>query len=249
MTTAHRPTWYPAIGGENQGGNKQYMPTAARSAKDIAGFTKMKFRNDATTDEENMKAELEAKERKHLNKRPRDDAAAIEDDTEERASKKLKLDAEDRDERSGEPAKPKAKQNKKAINPDADDSDDSDDDDSDEEEKDSNDSDSDDSDDDDDDDEAELLRELERIRKEREEESRRKEAEREQEEQDTINREAMAANPLLGGAPSSFNIKKKWFEDTVFKNQAKKEVKHKKRFINDTLRNDFHRKFLDKYIK
>lgn len=28
-----------------------------------------------------MKAELEAKERKHLNKRPRDDAAAIEDDT------------------------------------------------------------------------------------------------------------------------------------------------------------------------
>lgn len=69
-------------------------------------------------------------------------------------------------------------------------------------------SDSDDSDDDDDD-EAELLRELERIRKEREEEQRRKEAEREQEEQDTINREAMAANPLLGGAPSSFNIKKK----------------------------------------
>lgn len=69
-------------------------------------------------------------------------------------------------------------------------------------------SDSDDSDDDDDDDEAELLRELERIRKEREEDQRRKEAEREREEQDTINREAMAANPLLG-APTSFNIKKK----------------------------------------
>jgi len=44
MTTAHRPTWYPAIGGENQGGNKQYMPTASRSAKDIPGFTKMKYR-------------------------------------------------------------------------------------------------------------------------------------------------------------------------------------------------------------
>jgi protein CWC15 len=248
MTTAHRPTWYPAIGGENQGGNKQYMPSAARSAKDIAGFTQMKYRNDVSTDEENMKAELEAKERKHLNKRPREESAAIEDDTEERASKKLKLDAEStEDKEENEPAKLKVKQNKKASNPDADDSDDSDDD-SDEEEKDSNDSDSDDSDDDDDDDEAELLRELERIRKEREEDQRRKEAEREREEQDTINREAMAANPLLG-APTSFNIKKKWFEDTVFKNQAKKEVKHKKRFINDTLRNDFHRKFLDKYIK
>lgn len=39
------------------------------------------LRNDVSTDEENMKAELEAKERKHLNKRPREESAAIEDDT------------------------------------------------------------------------------------------------------------------------------------------------------------------------
>jgi hypothetical protein len=97
------------------------------------------LRNDVSTDEENMKAELEAKERKHLNKRPREESAAIEDDTEERASKKLKLDAEStEDKEENEPAKLKVKQNKKASNPDADDSDDSDDD-SDEEEKDSND--------------------------------------------------------------------------------------------------------------
>jgi hypothetical protein len=59
--------------------------------------------------------------------------------TEERASKKLKLDAEStEDKEENEPAKFKVKQNKKVSNPDADDSDDSDDD-SDEEEKDSND--------------------------------------------------------------------------------------------------------------
>lgn len=38
-------------------------------------------RNDVSTAEEDMKAELEAKERKHLNKRPREESAAIEDDT------------------------------------------------------------------------------------------------------------------------------------------------------------------------
>jgi hypothetical protein len=35
----------------------------------------------------------------------------------------------------------------------------------------------------------------------------------------------------------------------VFKNQARGETKTPKRFINDTIRNDFHRKFLHKYMK
>jgi len=35
----------------------------------------------------------------------------------------------------------------------------------------------------------------------------------------------------------------------VFKNQSRDEPKYEKRFINDTTRNDFHRKFLDKYVR
>merc|ERR1712228_158318 len=46
----------------------------------------------------------------------------------------------------------------------------------------------------------------------------------------------------------SFNLKRSWTEDTVFKNQGN-EPKKKKRFINDTIRSDFHRKFMHRYIK
>lgn len=41
----------------------------------------------------------------------------------------------------------------------------------------------------------------------------------------------------------------RWDDDVVFKNQARGELKPAKRFINDTIRNDFHRKFLNKYMK
>ena len=41
----------------------------------------------------------------------------------------------------------------------------------------------------------------------------------------------------------------RWDDDVVFKNQARGETKTPKRFINDTIRNDFHRKFLQKYMK
>lgn len=41
----------------------------------------------------------------------------------------------------------------------------------------------------------------------------------------------------------------RWDDDVVFKNQARGEAKTPKRFINDTIRNDFHRKFLQKYMK
>ena len=58
--------------------------------------------------------------------------------------------------------------------------------------------------------------------------------------------EIMKGNPLMDG--SAYSLEKRWYEDTVFKNQAKTEPKDKKRFINDTVRSDFHKKFLSKYI-
>ena len=54
-------------------------------------------------------------------------------------------------------------------------------------------------------------------------------------------------NPLLNN--TDYSLKKKWYEDTVFKNQANNEQKTKKRFINDTVRSDFHRKFLSKTVQ
>ena len=66
----------------------------------------------------------------------------------------------------------------------------------------------------------------------------------------------LTSNPLLnqpgggggGGGGGDFTLKKKWYEDTVFRHQARGEPERKKRFINDTTRNDFHRKFLYKFI-
>ncbi|PPS16910.1 hypothetical protein GOBAR_AA03663 [Gossypium barbadense] len=42
---------------------------------------------------------------------------------------------------------------------------------------------------------------------------------------------------------------RQWDDDVVFKNQVRGETKPQKCFIKDTIRNDFHRKFLLKYIK
>jgi len=44
MTTAHRPTWAPARGGEEQGGMRMFVPSKQISAKNQAAHTKLKFR-------------------------------------------------------------------------------------------------------------------------------------------------------------------------------------------------------------
>lgn len=74
MTTAHRPTWAPAKGHEEEGSNRLYFKSAARSAKDIAGFTKLKMRQvgQSTQGElsaRDLRAELEAKEKTHFDKK------------------------------------------------------------------------------------------------------------------------------------------------------------------------------------
>ena len=49
--------------------------------------------------------------------------------------------------------------------------------------------------------------------------------------------------------PEEFSLKKKWYEESLFKNQSRKETKPKKRFINDSVHSDFHYRFLDKAIQ
>ena len=106
---------------------------------------------------------------------------------------------------------------------------------------------------DDDDDEAELLAELARIKKERAQEALKKEEEKKIEGEKIRTENILTGNPLLQRSetgPSDFKVKRRWDDDVVFKNCAKdEEDKKNKGFVNDTLRSEFHKKFLSKYIK
>ncbi|OMH86411.1 Protein CWC15-like protein [Zancudomyces culisetae] len=94
-----------------------------------------------------------------------------------------------------------------------------------------------------------LMRELEKIKKERERERKKRELEEEEEELSKRNDEYLTENPLLN-EDMDFEVKRRWDDDVVFKNQARGvDLNPKKRFINDMLRSDFHKKFMSRYIQ
>ena len=231
MTTAARPTWAPAKGGHEQGGTRIFGPSQKFSSRDLAAHTTLKTRKEGQdTHEElrkrNLREELEEREHRHFSSKDR----GYVDDRDRRkgaSTGSLYLEGTKRD----------VEDKLAPRNIDADDSD--------VDVK----SDSDESDDDDDgeDDTAALLAELERIRNERAEEKKRKDRQKQEEELKVKEAELIRGNPLLNA--TSFNVKRRWDDDVVFKNQTRGETKAPKRFINDTIRNDFHRKFLQKYMK
>lgn len=227
MTTAARPTWAPAKGGNEQGGTRIFGPSQKYSSRDIASHTTLKPRREGqdTQDEvqkRNLKEELEERERRHFSSR--DDRR---DRRREPGSGHLQLEGARRD----------IEERIVPRNLDADDSD-----------VDVKSDDGSDDDDDDEDDTEALLAELERIKKERAEEKRLKELQEKEEELKVKEAEVIRGNPLINNA-TSFNVKRRWDDDVVFKNQTRGETKATKRFINDTIRSDFHRKFLHKYMK
>ncbi|KAG2272117.1 hypothetical protein Bca52824_066672 [Brassica carinata] len=226
MTTAARPTWAPAKGGNEQGGARIFGASQKYSSRDVAAHTTLKPRREGQhTQEEvekkNLRDELEERERRHFSSKDK----SYTDDRDRRRGNQLLLEGSKRD--------PEDRIVPRSV--DADDSDvdlKSDDDDSDDE-----------SDDDDEDDTEALMAELDQIKKERVEERLRKEKQQQMEELNAKEEELLKGNPLLNNAPTS------WDDDVVFKNQARGEMKAPKRFINDTIRNDFHRKFLHRYMK
>ncbi|KAL0080198.1 Pre-mRNA-splicing factor Cwf15/Cwc15 [Phycomyces blakesleeanus] len=237
MTTAARPTFDPARGKDNKAPSFQY------GNRDLASHTKLKFRQpgqggaDEIGDREALKYELFQAEREYYETKEKDGPASMggrligsnqdEEDPESRRQR-LILEAE------------------KAAALDKDDDDGGTDSDS------SSDDDDDDDDDDDEDNTAELMETLQRIRKERAEEKERQEREKLEAEDAQKEEEAMTGNPLLhiGNEKRDFSVKRRWDDDVIFKNQARGvEEKQKKRFINDMLRSDFHRRFLTKYIR
>jgi protein CWC15 len=100
------------------------------------------------------------------------------------------------------------------------------------------------------DDTQELLAELNRIKRERAQEEARKEAERKIQEERIRMENILSGNPLLNSSKTDFKVKRRWDDDVVFKNCARNEPQSKEKpFINDTLRSEFHKKFMEKYIK
>lgn len=92
---------------------------------------------------------------------------------------------------------------------------------------------------DDEDEAAELMRELEKIKKERQAQKEKEEQERAAEEQEQREVDIARGNPLLN--PQDFNMKRRWDDDVVFKNQARgTEKKDGKEFVNVSLMEGCH---------
>lgn len=217
MTTAARPTFEPARGGQGRGEKDLSAISRQYSSRDLPGHTKLKFREhgQGTVDENrsrDFRKELEDREGKGTSSRPR----ALEPH-----SKRLKLDQVP------------------AASLDADDP-------LDDEDSDASDS---------DDDTEALLAELNKIKRERAVDQTKKEIERKQEEERIRMENILSGNPLLthyssGSSKSDMKVKRRWDDDVVFKNCARSEPEKKGNvFINDSLRSDFHRKFMEKYVK
>ena len=109
-----------------------------------------------------------------------------------------------------------------------------------------------DSDDDDEDETAELMAELARIKAERAAEKAEAEAEKEAEDERIRMDNIMHGNPLLNQDTKNtdFKVGRRWDDDVVFKNCARgeKDKATEKTFINDAIRGNFHKKFMERYI-
>eukprot|EP00980_Cylindrotheca_fusiformis_P008521 scaffold1807_cov140-Cylindrotheca_fusiformis.AAC.13 len=249
MTTAHRPTWKAAVGQGNEGGwSAGGASSSAKSVKDMAAHTKLKIRTGPQVvdrkkalRESLLKLEAAEKKASKIGRR------AIDPEVEEEGRLKLlKQTAEVDDEAirkkyDDEDAGGGEDDDSGGGWSDVDEDDDLDASDSEEEE----------SSDEDEDDEAALQAELAKIRAEREEKKRKEQEEVAAHEESKLEEAAVLGNPLLAGddPESNARLKRKWNDDVVFRNQAKSEPEIKKRFINDTVRNDFHKRFLNKFIR
>ncbi|KAF4320412.1 hypothetical protein BBO99_00005767 [Phytophthora kernoviae] len=239
MTTAHRPTWHAAVGQANEGGWQAGGQLSDQvSARDLPGHKHLKMRQvgQGTANEVellDLRTELERKEETYeVEKGRKKDTAQEKLRRLEKNKKILLLGDVETDARESQLKNVASKYDDADDGGDSDGSSESD------------------SDSDDEDEEAELMRELEKIKQEREEERLRKEEEERKVAEQQSREEVLQGNPLTQQQTAgSAKMKRRWNDDVVFKNQSRNEPEVKKRFINDTIRNDFHRRFLNKYIQ
>ncbi|KAF2180826.1 Cwf15/Cwc15 cell cycle control protein [Zopfia rhizophila CBS 207.26] len=236
MTTAHRPTFDPARGKEAQRGPAYHQRL-------LPAHTFLKHRQPgqggaADKNERDLRAELLAAEAAYIAKK---NGTAIPDESATEvtpSAPKRPLDTIQSEDASDDEEAALKKQRLEVLEKyreiDADDSSES--------------SESSDDEDDEEDETAALMRELEKIKRERAEAKAKEEAEQAAQEQEQREFDIARGNPLLN--PKDFNMKRRWDDDVVFKNQARgTEDKKKKEFINDMLRSDFHKKFMNKYVR
>lgn len=234
MTTAARPTFEPARGGS--GRNEKDLSAISRqySSRDLPGHTKLKYRLVPQPNTYVHDCNAKTYFREH--------GQGTIEETRSRDFRK-ELEEREREKRSGTRPSEHSKRLKidqvPAASLDADDP-----------------LDEDDSDSSDDDESTEaLLAELNKIKKERAMEMAKKEIERRQEEERIRMENILSGNPLLthysaGSNKAEHKVKRRWDDDVVFKNCAKSEPEKKTNvFINDSLRSDFHKKFMEKYVK
>ncbi|KAL1964984.1 hypothetical protein VTN77DRAFT_6184 [Rasamsonia byssochlamydoides] len=234
MTTAHRPTFDPAQGKEAPRGPAYHQRL-------LPAYMHLKVRQPGQGGEEetrkrDLRAELLAAEAAHFAKTKgvKEEATAAEKvPAPKRQLEAPTPDGGGPDEEDLEAKRRRILEETRDIDADsiASDSDSSEEDSEDEE-----------------DEAAELMRELEKIKKERQAQKEKEERERAAKEQEQREYEIARGNPLLN--PQDFNIKRRWDDDVVFKNQARgTEEKKSKEFVNDLLRSDFHKKFMAKYVR
>lgn len=236
MTTAHRPTFDPARGKSSQ------AQGSIRHARALPSHETIKYRQEGQGGDADKKRELERelfeKEQEHLKKVKRiegdrnngqEDFRKYREQVNNAQNVEKELSVEEIEERRRKILQ-EIESNSEEENRSEQNSDNSDE--SDESES----------------DEEELLRELEKIKRERAEEKRKQEEKERLQQQEAREREIAYGNPLLNPKREDFAVKKSWMDETVFRNQGGKS-KDDKGFINDLLRSDFHKKFMDKYVR
>ncbi|GAB1734318.1 hypothetical protein NU195Hw_g9159t1 [Hortaea werneckii] len=272
MTTAHRPTFDPARGKEAARGEAYHQRL-------LPAHKTLKFRQQGqgSTEEQrrrDLKAELLKNESKHfarkegreiedgeendeeggdaVQERRRIEDSKPDPDSENTGATKRKLgdgseetpmpgqqgEAEEED---YETKKRRVLEESKDIDADSDGSSSSEsEDDEDEEEEDET---------------AELMRELAKIKAERAETAAKEAAAKAAREESQREKDIALGNPLLNSqfeeAGGEYGVKRRWDDDVVFKNQARgtEERGKEKKFVNDLLRSDFHKRFMDKYVR
>ncbi|KAI1303199.1 Protein CWC15 -like protein A [Halotydeus destructor] len=233
MTTAARPTWDTAKGGSGRGEKSLGALSKQYSSRDLPGHTKLKYRQSGqnTTDdlkEKDFRRELEERER----------VISREKESSKRGSSAYEASSS----RSSAILPPPKRSKPEPLPSTSFDGNDNDEDESDNAESSDDDSDEDDT--------AELLAELNRIKRERAAEESKKEQEKKVQEEKIRMENILSGNPLLSSTKSDFSVKRRWDDDVVFKNCARSEPdRNKQTYINDTLRSEFHKKFMEKYIK
>ena len=251
MTTAHRPTFDPARGKEAARGEAYHQRL-------LPAHKTLKFRQAAqgAPNEQarrDLKAELLKAERVHYAKK---DGRALPEDEDEQPAQRMAIEAGNEDaetglkrklsDANGQGHEPGADgdieedyeaKKRRVLEETADIDADSD----------ASSSESDESDDDSEDETAELQRELAKIKAERAEAAAKEAAIQAKKDEDIREKEIATGNPLLN--KQEYGVKRRWDDDVVFKNQARGTEKEGKRFVNDLLRSDFHKKFMDKYVR